>query len=163
LSAPAGGGAMAQAWEPFAAAAFAPAAVWLLWRAQALSVELLRWRLVALARWRGARGLYAVVSWFGTFLHEVSHASVLLLSGHGSDLASLDLARWPHLGVFLLVLLAMPASRPSHVKGSRFHGSKSEGDIPVLRQRIRQQPLLFVAFLALLYGAHFLIGALPGA
>ncbi len=238
---------MAAAWEPFVAAAFAPVVVWLLWRCQILSVELLRSRLVKLVRWRGTLWLYSVVSWFGVFLHEVSHATVLLLSGHGvkefragveqghvlpgrmrkgpvaflsflvaalaplfippllvlvgliflvnhdvlawqsggpgldgavevlrrefvefplafgKALGGLDLAQWPHGIVFLLVLLGMPASRPSHVKGSRFHGANDEGDIPVLRARIRQNPLIFIVFLALLYGAYFLTTLAPQA
>lgn len=71
------------AWQPFAAAAIAPALVWVLWRMQTLSVEALRRSLVRLDRHWDQKWLYAIVSWFGTFLHEVSHASVLLLSGHG--------------------------------------------------------------------------------
>lgn len=71
------------AWEPFAAAAVAPAAVWVLWRLQTVAVDVLRRALLLLGgRWHLA-WLYAIVSWFGTFLHEVSHATVLLLSGHG--------------------------------------------------------------------------------
>ena len=70
-------------WQPFAAAAIAPALVWLLWRLQTLSVEALRRSLVQLDRHWDQKWLYAIVSWFGTFLHEVSHATVLLLSGHG--------------------------------------------------------------------------------
>jgi hypothetical protein len=76
-------------------------------------------------------------------------------------IAGLDLARWAHLAVFVLLLLAMPASRPSHVKGSRFHGTQDEGDVPVLRRRIREQPLIFILFLALLYGAYFLMLVIP--
>lgn len=70
-------------WQPFVAAAVAPALVWLLWRAQTLSVELLRRSLLVLDTRFDQKWLYALVSWFGTFLHEVSHALVLLLSGHG--------------------------------------------------------------------------------
>lgn len=70
-------------WHPFVAAAIAPALVWLLWRVQTLSVELLRRSLLVLDTRFDQRWLYAIVSWFGTFLHEVSHASVLLLTGHG--------------------------------------------------------------------------------
>ncbi len=238
---------MAESWEPFVAAAFAPIVVWLLWRSQIYSVELLRWRLVKLVRWRGTKWLYSIVSWFGVFLHEVSHATVLILSGHGVKqfragveqghvipgrmrtgpvaflsflvaalaplfippllallgliflvngqllpfhdggaglqgavdvlrrefiefplalahaVAGLDLAQWPHAIVFLLVLLGMPASRPSHVKGSRFHGTKDEGDVAVLRQRIRQNPIVFVVFLLLLYGAYFATTLAPEA
>src|SRR5688500_11532759 len=71
------------AWEPFAAAAVGPAAVWVLWRLQTVSVDVLRTRLLVLTRHWDQAWLYAIVSWFGTFLHEVSHATVLLLSGHG--------------------------------------------------------------------------------
>jgi len=70
-------------WEPFAVAAVAPIVVWVLWRLQTVGVDLLRRALLLLAgRWH-LSWLYAIVSWFGTFLHEVSHATVLLLSGHG--------------------------------------------------------------------------------
>lgn len=232
-------------WTLFAAAAFAPVAIWLLWRGQTLSVEALRLSLLWMAR-RGLRWLYAVVSWFGTLIHELSHASVLLLSGHGISqfragverghvlpshvktrglgmlsflvaalaplfvppllvlvavfflvdrsilvlptpgpglepaldalkqvllefplrllqaLAQLDLARWQHAAVLALVLLALPGSRPSHVKGSRFHGN-AEGDIPVLRAHIRQHPVPFILFLLLLYAAYFLTLVLPAA
>src|SRR5688500_9253979 len=71
------------AWEPFAAAAVGPAAVWVLWRLQTVSVDVLRTRLLVLTRHWDQAWLYAIVSWFGTFLHEVSHATVLVLSGHG--------------------------------------------------------------------------------
>lgn len=72
-----------QAWEPFAAAAVAPAVVWVLWRIQTLGVDGLRHVLLVLTRRWDTAWVYAIVSWFGTFLHEVSHATVLLLSGHG--------------------------------------------------------------------------------
>jgi hypothetical protein len=71
------------AWEPFAAAAVGPALVWLLWRLQTVSVDVLRRQLLLLTRHWDQAWLYAIVSWFGTFLHEVSHATVLVLSGHG--------------------------------------------------------------------------------
>lgn len=77
------GGYSLEAWEPFAAAAVAPAVVWLLWRAQTVSVDLLRRSMLVLTRHWDQSWMYAIVSWFGTFLHEVSHATVLLLSGHG--------------------------------------------------------------------------------
>ncbi|HUR24627.1 MAG TPA: hypothetical protein VM327_01260 [Candidatus Thermoplasmatota archaeon] len=70
-------------WEPFAAAAVAPVVVWVLWRLQTVSVDLLRRSLLVLTRHWDQSWMYAIVSWFGTFLHEVSHATVLLLSGHG--------------------------------------------------------------------------------
>lgn len=70
-------------WQPFVAAAIPLVLVWLLWRGQTLSVEVLRRSLLGLDRRWDQKWLYAIVSWFGTFLHEVSHASVLLLSGHG--------------------------------------------------------------------------------
>ena len=71
------------AWQPFAAAAIPIVLVWILWRLQTLSVEALRVSLLHLDRHWDQKWLYAIVSWFGTFLHEVSHASVLILSGHG--------------------------------------------------------------------------------
>jgi len=235
---------VAAAWEPFVAAAFGPAAVWGLWRAQTASVELLRWRLAKLAASRSLRWLYAVVSWFGVVVHELSHATVLLLSGHGIrefragveqghvlparlrkgpvaflsflaaalaplflppmlvlgglwllvdrgvvsftavgaglgpavdalrhalldvprrillDLAGLDLARWPHALLLAVALLAMPSSRPSHVR-SRFHGS--EGDVAVLRAQIRRRPVVFLLFLLALYAAYWLVLVLPAA
>lgn len=234
------------AWEPFAAAAFAPAAVWVLWRVQTLAVELLRWRLVKLTTVADLRWIYATVSWLGVVLHEVSHASVLLLSGHGIKqfragvesghvlparmrkgpiaflsfllaalaplfvppilvllalrylagvpilafhtpvgeglaaaldglqhallvvprniaygLAGLDLATWQGATVLAIALLAMPSSRPSHIKGSRFHGTKDEGDVAVLRAQIRSHPIVFLVFLALVYGAYFLASFHP--
>lgn len=231
----------------FLAAAFAPAVVWLLWRGQTLSVELLRVRMLVLTRHRDQKWIYSIVSWFGTLLHELSHATVLLLSGHGisrfragveeghvlpsrmrtgglgmlsflvaalaplfippllvllallflvdrsllvfpaagpglqpaleglrqvlldypvrllSAMGNLDLARAPHLAVFLLILLGIPGSRPSHVKGSRFHGTGDEGDVAALRAHIRRHPLPFAAFLLLLYAAYFLVLVLPAA
>lgn len=227
------------AWEPWVAAAFAPVAVWVLWRAQTASVNLLRRAMLRLLRHQA--WLYNVVSWFGTFIHELSHASVLLLSGHGikqfragvdqghvtprrmrkgpvgflfflvaaiaplwipptlilagmvwlvegdlvpwqvpaeglgaaasawrdlflefparlgAALASLDVTRWGHAVVLALIVLGIPGSRPSHVKGSRFHGEKDEGDIAVLRRRIRQNPWPLLLFLLVLYGLHFLL------
>ncbi len=225
-------------WEAFLAGAVAPLAVWLLWRVQVVAVDVLRGRMVKMVRWKWQRPLYNVVSWFGTFLHEVSHATVLLLGGHGirefrsgvetghvtprkvrrgtlgflSFLAAalaplyippalvlaglllvvdagivpwqvtglgpgalallwdqlrwlpqnivvaivaLDLATWQAAVVFALVLVAIPGSRPSHVKGSRFHGEKDEGDVAVVRRRIRRHPLPFIGFLLLVFGLHF--------
>lgn len=72
-----------QSWEPFAAAAVAPVVVWVLWRVQTIAVDLLRRVMLVLTRHWDTAWVYAIVSWFGTFLHEVSHATVLLLSGHG--------------------------------------------------------------------------------
>jgi hypothetical protein len=229
-------------WEPYAAAAFAPVAVWVLWRFQVLSVEALRHQMVKMTRHFDQKWIYHIVSWFGTLLHEISHASVLLLSGHGirdfsvrseqghvtpqrmrkgpvsflfflvaalaplfippalvlvgllwlndwtlvpwtvaesgleeawnvvRDLgvefpkrlglaiANLDLAKPWHLAVFLVILLGTPGSRPSHVKGSRFHGTNDEGDVAVLRSRVRQNPIPFLLFIGLLYGAYFVLG-----
>lgn len=71
------------AWQPFVAGAIPLALVWVLWRLQTMSVEALRRSLIGLDRHWDQKWLYAIVSWFGTFLHEVSHATVLLLSGHG--------------------------------------------------------------------------------
>lgn len=236
---------MAAGWEPFAAAAIAPAVVWALWRVQTLGVDGLRRVLLVLTRRWDTAWVYAIVSWFGTFLHEVSHASVLILSGHGirefragveqghvlpgrmrggagmlfflaaalaplyippllallaiflvlhatpipftvggeglegawpalkpvlldfpKDLALLvagiDLADWRHLLVLAAVLLGTPASRPSHVK-TRFHAKGDGGDVPALRRHIRQHPLPFLLFIALLYGAYFAARWLPEA
>jgi hypothetical protein len=233
------------AWEPFAAAAVAPVVVWVLWRLQTVSVDVLRTRLLVLTRHWDQAWMYAIVSWFGTFLHEVSHATVLVLSGHGlkefragveeghvlpsrmrggvgmlfflaaalaplyippllallaiylvlgvapipfsvggdgvqgvwdairpvlldlpADLAvaiaGLDLADWRHALVLAIVLLGAPGSRPSHVK-SRFHSKGDGGDVAALRRHIRHHPLVFVAFLAVVYGAYFLAQWLPEA
>jgi hypothetical protein len=237
-----------EAWEPFAAAAIAPVAVWVLWRCQTLSVEVLRWRLVKLANTPSLRWLYMTVSWLGVVLHELSHATVLLLSGHGIRqfragaesghvlparmqggawglfsftaaalaplfippilvlaalhflagaaldvfhlpagealaqavdavrhslvdvplrvglaLGGLDLATWQGAACLAVAILAMPSSRPSHVKGSRFHGTKDEGDVPALRARIRRNPVPFILFLLLLYAAYFAMPYLPAA
>jgi hypothetical protein len=226
------------AWQPFAAAAIAPVLVWLLWRLQTMSVEALRRSLLQLDRHWDQKWLYAIVSWFGTFLHEVSHASVLLLSGHGIKefragveeghvlpsrmrggvwtltflvaalaplfipptlvlvalaigldvldvpfftgpaglsgyadalrpffvelprdlglaIARLDLADWRQALVLAVILLGAPGSRPSHVR-SRFHGKGDEGDVAALRATIRRNPIPFLAFLLVLYGAFFL-------
>lgn len=222
---------------------FAPVVVWLLWRGQTLSVELLRLRLLVLTRHGNQRWIYATVSWFGTLLHEMSHATVLLLSGHGirefragvetghvtpatmrkgplsflfflvaalaplflppalvlalmfffvdgsllefasggsglqaawdllvafgltfplrllRGLANLDLAQIAHLAILAATLLGIPGARPSHVTAK----GKKEGDIAVLRSRIRENPLPFVAFLLVLYAASFLTLLWPAA
>jgi hypothetical protein len=236
--------ALPAGWEPWVAAAFAPVAVWVLWRLQVVSVELLRGRLVVLSTRWDQKWIYAIVSWFGVFLHELSHASVLVLSGHGLKqfragveeghilparmqsgpvgflfflvaalaplfippllvllgfwligvdlpglaeggvglqaaldllrgnfvafpkalalaIAGLDLAQWRHAAVFALVLLGIPAARPSHVK-TKWH-ARGEGDVAVLRARIRSNPVPFVAFLLLVYAAYFLATWRPEA
>ena len=61
---------MTEAWEPWAAAAFAPVAIWVLWRLQTLSVEVLRVALLQLESVQ--KWLYKVVSWFGVLIHELS-------------------------------------------------------------------------------------------
>lgn len=66
----------------FAAAAIAPLVAWALWRIQAVVVnQILRGGMYRLLRHQ--RRTYNVVSWFGVLLHELSHAIVLLLGGHG--------------------------------------------------------------------------------
>lgn len=233
-------------WLLLVAALFGPLVLWILWRGQTLGVTLLRSRLVKLAARRDTKIVYAVVSWFGTFLHEVSHATVLLVSGHGLRqfragvetghvlparlrhgpigfmsflaaalapmwipaavvlvglawvqsgtvhwvaagpgleqalnllglvlvefprqlilaMANLDLAFWPHLLLFLVILLAAPAARPSHLKASRFHGAEDQGDVAVLRSRIREHPSIFVGFLLLVYASYFLVLVAPAA
>ncbi len=58
------------------------AIAWLLWRIQAASVnQLLRGGMYKLVRYQ--RKTYAVVSWLGVLVHELSHAVFLLLGGHG--------------------------------------------------------------------------------
>ncbi len=225
-------------WELFVAAAFAPVAVWVLWRLQILSVELLRTRLLVLTRHWDQKWIYNIVSWFGTFLHEVSHGLVLLLSGHGIKqfragveeghvlparmrkgpfaffsfllaalaplfippllvlaaivflldvslppfgagavgisesidllrdqfiafpkailiaLGNLDLATWQGAVVVAAVILGIPGARPSHVKAQKWHGS-DEGDVAVLRRTIRHNPIPFLCFVAIVYGAYF--------
>lgn len=224
-------------WTLLVAALFAPLGVWVLWRLQVLGVELLRWRLTKLLR--HATWLYNAVSWFGTFLHEMSHATVLLLSGHGIKqfrvqtdsghvlprrvrrgpvgflfflaaalaplfgppllaLVGLTLlvapALWPfgtaglglgpaldllqdifvtfprqlltavarlnladpwHAAALFVILFGIPGSKPSHVKGSRFHGEKDEGDIAVVRSRIRRNPWPLLGFVVLLLAAYY--------
>lgn len=69
-------------WQTFLAVGLLPPlAVWLLWRAQRLCVEVLRFAMVKLVR--RAKWLYTTASWIGTLLHEVSHALVLLATGLG--------------------------------------------------------------------------------
>jgi hypothetical protein len=229
----------------FAAAALAPAVLWALWRAQTASVGVLRIAMIRLVR--HAKVLYLTASWFGTLLHEASHAAVLLLSGHGikdasvrsetghvtprrtrndpwsflaflaaaiaplwippalvllalallvdpgllpyhsvgpgwdaatetvrtsligtardvgAAIASLDLAQPSHIAALVLALVAAPGSRPSHVRGSRFHGTRDEGDVAAVRRRIRQQPLVFLLFLAIVYALYFLLVVLVPA
>lgn len=231
---------MPEPWEPWAAAAFAPMAIWGLWRLQTASVELLRLallRLETVQKW-----LYSLVSWFGVLIHEMSHAIVLLLTGHGIGgmkvgieeghvtpartqrgavpflfflvaavaprfippilvlvllwfytggstgalfqftsgddtfagavmvlrdlfldfpvrlglvLANLDLAMPLGAASFAAFLLFMPSARPSFVK-SRYHGEGDEGDLAIVRARIRQRPLPFIVFLGLVYASYFL-------
>jgi hypothetical protein len=72
------------AFEPswFAAAAFAPIVVWLLWRVQSIAINQgLRRGMYKLLRYQ--RKTYNVVSWMGVLLHELSHAFFLLIGGHG--------------------------------------------------------------------------------
>ncbi len=64
-----------------AAALVVPVGIWVLWRIQALSVELLRRGMGRMFRF--AETTYNIVSTFGVLLHELSHAVVLLLTGHG--------------------------------------------------------------------------------
>lgn len=64
------------------AAAVPLVATWVLWRVQALAVDkVLRVGMFKLLRWQ--RRTYNVVSWFGVLLHELSHAALLLVGGHG--------------------------------------------------------------------------------
>lgn len=68
-------------------------------------------------------------------------------------LVGLDLAAPAGLSVFLLAVLALPSSRPSHVKGGK--GEADEGDIAVVRQKIRRQPVPFIVFVLLVYALYF--------
>lgn len=64
------------------AAAVPLVATWALWRVQAVAVDrVLRVGMFKLLRWQ--RRTYNVVSWFGVLLHELSHAALLLVGGHG--------------------------------------------------------------------------------
>ncbi len=66
----------------FVAAALPIALAWLLWRLQAVCVNrLLRGGMYRLLRYQ--RTTYAFVSWFGVLVHEISHALVLMVGGHG--------------------------------------------------------------------------------
>lgn len=221
-------------WLP---ALLVPVVIWVVWRLQAWSVQGLRGSMVRLTR--GNRALYHTISWFGTFLHEVSHALVLVFSGHGirgfnvrsttghvlparlrrdpfstltfalaalapqffvpflviigasivgtqttgdswglsmawsagpgwagfldaleglamfplvpaKALLLMDLATWQGLLFLAIVLLGAPGTRPSHVKEK----GQSDGDIAVLRARIKSQPLPFVALLLFIVIAH---------
>lgn len=58
-----------------------PVTLWVLWRLQALAVEGLRWSMAPMVRFAG--GLHNAVSFFGVLLHELSHAAVLAVTGHG--------------------------------------------------------------------------------
>jgi len=72
----------------------------------------------------------------------------------------LDLATWTGAAVFLLAVFALPAARPSHVKGR--DGAKDEGDIAVARSRLRKHPLVVAAFFLAVYGLYFaLVPLLP--
>ena len=220
----------------FAAAAFAPLVVWVLWRIQAFSVDKgLRRGMYKLLRYQ--RKTYAVVSWMGVLIHELSHAGVLLVTGHGirkfrvgvdgghvvprqvrrgpiglltflaaamapmyvapalllgvtllvldaglldvstaglgwaaawpvlRDMATdfpvrllevlvgLDLASWPGALVFGLIVFAMPSARPSYVAGKG--GEKDEGDIAVVRSKVRRHPVTILVFFGLLYASYF--------
>ncbi|HET6398824.1 MAG TPA: hypothetical protein VFH47_04655 [Candidatus Thermoplasmatota archaeon] len=217
--------------------------MWLLWRAQTLSVELLRLQLLKLSARPTQKWLYATVSFLGVAIHEASHATVLLLSGHGirsfkvgmesgsvtpsrerrgvgllfflvaalaplflppvlffgllvwlggrgADpwpdgeaagsmglmpalavlqevllefpkalalrIANLDLLTWQGAVLLAVALLAMPAGRPSHVKGSRYH-DRDEGDVAVVRRSIRRRPVPFILFLLLLYASYLVV------
>ncbi len=69
-------------WQDALVAAAPILIAWVLWRLQALAINrVLRGGMVKLLRYQ--RTTYNVVSWFGVLLHEISHAVVMLLGGHG--------------------------------------------------------------------------------
>lgn len=67
--------------EHLGAALAFPVVLWVLWRLQAFAVETLRRGMAQMVL--EAPRFHRVISWFGTFLHETSHAVVLLITGHG--------------------------------------------------------------------------------
>lgn len=216
----------------------APLTIWILWRIQAIAVDwVLRRALLRLLRHHGLS--YSIVSWFGTLIHELSHATILLLTGHGikgmrvrsesgvvsprherrgtigflsflaaalapiylppllilmlawwlldrglittlnvADLGAakdaglllvqeypmqllralggVDVTTWQGALMAFLLLVALPSARPSFVKGSKYHGEDDQGDIAVVRRRLRRRPWPLVGFFAVLYGLIFL-------
>lgn len=74
-------------------------------------------------------------------------------------LVGLDLATWAGAVVFLLAVFAMPSARPSFVPGGR--GQRDEGDIAVVRRKIRAHPLPVLVFLALVVASYALVAWRP--
>ncbi len=69
-------------WQDAIVAAAPIIIAWLLWRIQAFSINrFLRGGMYRLLRYQ--RTTYNIVSWFGVLIHEISHAVVMLLGGHG--------------------------------------------------------------------------------
>ena len=76
-------------------------------------------------------------------------------------LVGLDVATGAGATVFLLAVFAMPSARPSFVPGKR--GAQDEGDIAVVRRKVRRQPIPPLVVLALLYASYFLVPLWPAA
>lgn len=77
----------------------------------------------------------------------------------GRILLGLDVTTWAGATVLLLAVFAMPSARPSFVPGGR--GQQDEGDIAVVRRKIRKHPVPVLAVVALATGSYALVAWRP--
>ena len=73
----------------------------------------------------------------------------------GRALVGVDLATWRGLLVFGLMVFALPSARPSYLAGKG--GEKDQGDIAVVRAKVRRNAVTFVVLAALLVASYFVI------
>lgn len=77
----------------------------------------------------------------------------------GRILLGLDVTTWAGATVALLAVFAMPSARPSFVPGGR--GERDEGDIAVVRRKVRNHPLPVLVVIAAAIGSYALVAWQP--